>query len=82
MKKEKETIFINSITDNDDIERRIMLIDNHNQDDPHAFIIGKATHEQLVDYVKLSIAMHQIQRDFNILCSNVHSNSDDINRIR
>lgn len=79
---EKESIFINSITDNDDVDRRIMLVDNYNQDDPHAFIISKATNEQLRKYVKLSVAMHLIQRDFNILCSNVHSNSDDINRTR
>lgn len=79
---EKEVNFINLVSDDDDTNKRIMMVDNYNQDEPHAFVISKANRGQLVKYVKLSIAMHLIQRDFDILCSNVHSNSDEIDRTR
>lgn len=75
---EKDNQFLScGIDPYNDIDNLVTVVDHYNIDNPDAFIIGTATHDQLLKYITLDLAMRQVQLKLDNLCKDVHKQSTD-----
>ena len=75
---EKDNQFLNcGIDPYNDIDGLVTVVDSYNIDNKDAFIIGTATHEQLLEYITLNSVIGQAQLKLDMLCHDVHKQATD-----
>lgn len=83
---EKDVQFLSYGIDNpstyDNVAGLVAAVDSYNMDNPDAFIISSATHEQLLEYITLRYALSEASIMLGDLCKNVHKQNTSPERNR